>query len=60
MGIFNEHSTGQTYGRQIIRGPPGIGFLLYKQGIHNIQNKYLTNVKPGMNDSDVLTKKGNI
>ena len=28
MGIFNEHSTSQTYGPQIIRGPPRIGFIL--------------------------------
>ena len=57
MGIFNEHSTSQTYGPQIIRGPPGIGFILNKQENYNMQNKKLTNVKPGMDDSVVLTKK---
>ena len=57
MGIFNEHSTSQTYGPQIIPGPPGIGFVITKDGNYDIRNKKLTNVKPGMDDSDVLTKK---
>ena len=47
MGIFNEHSTSQTFGPKMIRAPPGIGFILDKQGNYNMQNKKLTNVGDG-------------
>ena len=59
MGIFNERSTSHTYtcGLPGLRGPPGIGYELTPDGNYNMENKKLTNLKPGQNDNDILTKK---
>ena len=60
MGIFNERSTSSSYttggagGGQ--RGPPGIGFVLTKDGNYDLENKKLTNVQNGDNNDDVMVK----
>ena len=41
MGIFNEHSTGNTYTRGL-SGPPGVsgvGFKLTTDGNYDMENK---------------------
>ena len=54
MGIFNEHSTSNTCTRGLpgIRGPPGIGYKLTPNGNYDLENKKLSNLKPGQNDND--------
>ena len=42
---------------KIIEGIPGVGFKLTTDGNYDMKNKKLTNLKPGTDDSDVLTKK---
>ena len=42
---------------KIIEGIPGVGFKLTENGNYDMENKKLTNLKPGSDDSDALTKK---
>ena len=67
MGIFNEHSTSQTYSPSGVggselprpagpRGPPGIGFTLTQDGNCDLENKKLTNVQNGDGNNDVMVK----
>ena len=42
---------------KIIEGIPGVGFKLTTDGNYDMKNKKLTNLKPGTDDSDALTKK---
>ena len=51
-GIFNEHSTGNTYTRGLpgLRGPPGVpgvGFKLTPNDNYDMESKKLTNLQPG-------------
>ena len=54
-GILNHddiHASGQI-GQ---RGLPGVGFKLDSNGNYDIENKKITNVKPGTNNDDVVIK----
>ena len=60
MGIFNEHSSSSSYTKGISPagkpGPPGIGFVLDKNGNYDLENKKLTNVQNGDAGQDVMVK----
>ena len=66
MGIFNEHSTSQSYptsgsgiglpGPPGPRDAPGTGFTFTPDGNYDIENKKLTNVKNGDDNNDVMVK----
>ena len=66
MGIFNDnihnpHSTPNVAGRgergeKGERGPAGIGFKLNVNSNYDIDNKKLTNVAEGTDNSDAITK----
>lgn len=38
MGIFNDQSAGQSFGKRI-QGPPGIGFNLTQNGNYDLNDK---------------------
>ena len=50
-GLLESKST------KIIEGKPGVGFKLTENGDYGMENRKLTNLKPGTDDSDALTKK---
>ena len=65
MGIFNNivddshpdlPHTSRRSQRQGPMGPPGVGYKLTNDKNYDIDNKKLTNVAEGIDDSDVLTK----
>ena len=50
-GLLESTST------KIIEGIPGVGFKLTTYGNYDMNNKKITNLKPGTDDSDASTKK---
>ena len=58
MGIFNQHSNNQPHQSFLrgLRGSPGIGFSLTKDGNYDMINKKLKNVGEGVESSDAVTK----
>ena len=52
-----SNSLLETPSTKIIEGIPGVGFKLTTDGNYDMENKKFTNLKPGIDDSDVLTKK---
>ena len=58
MGIFNQHSDNQPHQSFLrgLRGSPGIGFSLTKDGNYDMNNKKLKNVGEGVERSDAITK----
>ena len=58
MGIFNQHSNNQPHQSFLrgLRGSPGIGFSVTKDGNYDINNKKLKNVGEGVESSDAITK----
>ena len=58
MGIFNQHSNNQPYQRFLrgLRGSPGVGFSLTRDGNYDMNNKKLKNVGEGVESSDAVTK----
>ena len=55
MGIFNDQSAGQSFGKRI-QGPPGIGFNLTQNGNYDLSDKKLTNIAEGTVSKDAITK----
>ena len=55
MGIFNDQSAGQSFGKRI-QGPPGIGFNLTQNGNYDLNDKKLTNIAEGAVSKDAITK----
>ena len=55
MGIFNDQSAGQSFGKRI-QGPPGIGFNLTQNGNYDLNDKKLTNIAEGTVSKDAITK----
>ena len=57
--IYMSYSNGllETPSTKRIEGIPGVGFKLTPDGNYDMENKKLTNLKPGTDDTDVLTKK---
>ena len=58
MGIFNQHSDNQPHQSFLrgLRGSPGIGFSLTRNGNYDMNNKKLKNVGEGVESSDTVTK----
>ena len=56
MGIFNQHSDNQPQQQGFLRGSPGVGFNLTKDGNYDMLNKKLKNVDEGVERSDAVTK----
>ena len=58
MGIFNQHSNNQPHQSFLrgLRGSPGVGFSLTRDGNYDINNKRLKNVGEGVESSDAVTK----
>ena len=61
MGIFNDnihnqHSTNSYINIRTPRGPPGLGFKLTQDGNYDMENKKLTRVAEGTDNSDAITK----
>ena len=58
MGIFNQHSDNQPHQSFLrgLRGSPGVGFSLTRDGIYDMNNKKLKNVGEGVESSDAITK----
>ena len=58
MGIFNQHSDNQPHQSFLrgLRGSPGVGFSLSKDGNYDMNNKKLKNVGEGVESSDAVTK----
>ena len=58
MGIFNQHSDNQPHQSFLrgLRGSPGVGFSLTRDGNYDINNKKLKNVGAGVESSDAVTK----
>ena len=58
MGIFNQHSDNQPHQSFLrgLRGTPGVGFSLTRDGNYNMNNKKLKNVCEGVESSDTVTK----
>ena len=58
MGIFNQHSNIQPHQSFLrgLRGSPGVGFSLTKDGNYDMNNKKLKNVGEGVESSDAITK----
>ena len=52
MGIFNDQSSHQSFGKRI-QGSPGIGFSLTQKGKYDLNYKKLTNVAVS---NDAITK----
>lgn len=55
MGIFNDQSAGQSFGKRI-QGPSGIGFNLTQNGNYDLNDKKLTNIAEGTVSKDAITK----
>lgn len=55
MGIFNDQSAGQSFGKRI-QEPPGIGFNLTQNGNYDLNDKKLTNIAEGTVSKDAITK----
>ena len=58
MGIFNQHSNNQPHQGFLrgLRGSPGVGFSLTRDGNYDMNNKKLKNVGEGVESSDAITK----
>ena len=59
MGIFNQHSNNNQPHQSFLRGlrgSPGVGFSLTKDGNCDMNNKKLKNVGEGVESSDAVTK----
>ena len=58
MGIFNQHSDNQPHQSFLrgLRGSPGVGFSLTKDGNYDMTHKKLKNVGEGVESSDAVTK----
>ena len=59
MGIFNQHSNNQPQQQSFLRGlrgSPGVGFSLTRDGNYDMNNKKLKNVGEGVESSDAVTK----
>ena len=58
MGIFNQHSNNQPRQSFLrgLRGSPGVGFSLTRDGNYDMNNKKLKNVGEGVESSDAVTK----
>ena len=58
MGKFNQHSDNQPHQSFLtgLRGSPGVGFSLTKDGNYDMNNKKLKNVVEGVESSDAVTK----
>ena len=58
MGIFNQHSDNQPHQSFLrgLRGSPGVGFSLTKDGNYDMTHKRLKNVGEGVESSDAVTK----
>ena len=58
MGIFNQHSDNQPHQSFLrgLRGSPGVGFSLTRDGNYDMNNKKLKNVGEGVESSDAITK----
>ena len=54
-GLLSDQSY-QTANKYVQRGLPGVGFKLTDTGDYDMQNKKLVNVKPGINNNDVVIK----
>ena len=58
MGIFNQHSNNQPHQSFLrgLRGSPGVGFSLTRDGNYDMNNKKLKDVGEGVESSDAVTK----
>ena len=58
MGIFNQHSNNQPHQSFLrgLRGSPGVGISLTRDGNYDMNNKKLKNVGEGVESSDAVTK----
>ena len=58
MGIFNQQSNNQPHQSFLrgLRGSPGVGFSLTKDGNYDMNNKKLKSVGEGVESSDAVTK----
>ena len=59
MGIFNQHSNDNQPHQSFLRGlrgSPGVGFSLTRDGNYDMNNKKLKNVGEGIESSDAVTK----
>ena len=58
MGIFNQHSNNQPHQSFLrgLRGSPGVGFSLTRDGNYDMNNKKLKYVGEGVESSDAITK----
>ena len=58
MGIFNQHSNNEPHQSFLrgLRGSPGVGFSLTKDGNYDMTHKKLKNVGEGVESSDAVTK----
>ena len=58
MGIFSQHSNNQPHQSFLrgLRGSPGAGFSLTRDGNYDMNNKKLKNVGEGVESSDAVTK----
>ena len=58
MGIFNQHFDNQPHQSfyRGLRGSPGVGFSLTRDGNYDMNNKKLKNVGEGVESSDAITK----
>ena len=58
MGIFNQHSNNQPHQSFLrgLRGSPGVGFSLTRDGNYDMTHKKLKNVGEGVESSDAVTK----
>ena len=58
MGIFNQHSNNQPHQSFLrgLRGSPGVGLSLTRDGNYDMNNKKLKNVGEGVESSDAVTK----
>ena len=58
MSIFNQHSNNQPHQSFLrgLRGSPGVGFSLTRDGNYDMNNKKLKNVGEGVESSDAVTK----
>ena len=58
MGIFNQHSNNQPHQSFLrgLRGSPGVGFSLTRDGNYDMNHKKLENVGEGVESSDAITK----
>ena len=55
--MSNSNSLLKSTSAKIIEGIPGVGFKLTTDGNYDMENKKLTNLKPGTDARDALTKK---